>query len=221
MKKKKKENLHKLNEDAYEDLILSINREIEVGRFVFQLVHGSITDALSDGDSKEAWARLTGKFEAHTAPSRLLLKSKINSLRLKYKQDPEMFISVLGDLVLQYNQAGGNWSDEDTLERICGNLPSVYEVVIQPIEKKIVVSTNSLTEKELREELNSKYQKLNAGRYEVCLIKMKTKLVCLLEDSKESAIIVERLAINLKSVEHKAEVHMQAKVVETKILTRI
>jgi len=85
MKKKKKENLRELNEDAYEDLILSINGETEVGRVVFQLVRGSKTKALADGDPKEAWIRLTGKFEAHIAPSRLLLKGKINSLRLKYK----------------------------------------------------------------------------------------------------------------------------------------
>ena len=128
MKKKKKEKLRELNEDAYEDLILNINGETEVG-VVFQLVRGSKTKALADGDSKEAWTRLTEKFEAHTAPSRLLLKRKINSLRLKCKQDPETFISVLEDVVLQYNQAGGNWSDEVTLEHICGNLPSVYEVI--------------------------------------------------------------------------------------------
>ena len=128
--RKKKEKVRELNEDAYEDLILSINGETEVGRVVFQLVRGSKTKALADGDSKEAWTRLTGKFEAHTAPSRLLLKGKINSLRLKYKQDPEIFISVLEDLVLQYNQAGGNWSDEETLEHICGNLPSVEQVPI-------------------------------------------------------------------------------------------
>ena len=163
--KKKKEKLRELNEDAYEDLILSINGETEVGRVVFQLVRGSKTKSLSDGDSNEAWTRLTGKFEAQTAPSRLLLKSKINSLRLKYKQDPEIFISVLEDLALQYNQAGGNWTDEDTLEHICGNLPSLYEVVIHPLEKRIGASTNPLTVKELREELKLKYQKLNGGRY--------------------------------------------------------
>jgi len=116
-------------------LILSINGETEVGRVVFQLVRGSKTKVLADSDSEEAWTRLTGKcltgkFEAHTAPSRLLLKGKIDSLRLKYKQDPEIFISLLEDLVLQYNQAGGNWSDEETLEHICGNLPSVEQVPI-------------------------------------------------------------------------------------------
>ena len=52
-------------------------------------------------------------------------------------------------------------------------------------------------------------------------MKMKEKLVCFLEDSKDSAIIAGRLAINLEIVEHKAEVHIQVKVVKTKILTRI
>ena len=126
-----------------------------------------VVSRLADGDANEAWNRLKGKFEAQTAPSRLLLKSKINSLKLKYKQDPEIFISVLEDLVLQYNQAGGKWSVEDTLEHICGNLPSIYEVVIHPLEKIIGASTDPLTVKELREKLMLKYQKLNGGKYGV------------------------------------------------------
>ena len=130
-------------------MILSINGETEVGRVVFQLVCGAKTDELKDCDAKEAWDRLIGKFEAQTAPSCLLLKSQINGLKLKYKQDPEIFISTLEDLVLQYNNAGGKWSIEDTLEHICGNIPSIYEVVVHPLEKRIGLSTDPLTIKEL------------------------------------------------------------------------
>ena len=147
--RKAKKKLCELNEDAYKDLILSINGETEVGRVVFQLVRGAKTDELADGDAKEAWDHLTGKFEAQTASSHLLLKSKINNLKLKYKQDPEIFILELEDLVLQYNQAGGKWSIEDTLEHICGNLPSIYEVVTHPLEKRIGSSIDPLTVKEL------------------------------------------------------------------------
>ena len=82
--KKKKEKLRELNEDTHADLILSIGGETEVGRVMFQLVRGAKTDELKDGDAKEAWDRLTGKFEAQTAPSHLLLKSQINGLKLKY-----------------------------------------------------------------------------------------------------------------------------------------
>ena len=56
---------------------------------------------------------------------------------------------------------------------------------------------------------------------EVCRMKMKDNLACLLEDSKESAVIVGSLAINLEVIEHKAEDHIQVKMVETKFLMRI
>jgi len=59
------------------------------------------------------------------------------------------------------------------------------------------------------------------GDMEVCPMIMKGKLVCLMESSKESAITVGRLVINQRNVEHQAGVHMQVKVVETGILTRI
>ena len=40
-----------MNEDAYEDLILSIKGETEIGRVVFQIVRGAKTDELADGDA--------------------------------------------------------------------------------------------------------------------------------------------------------------------------
>ena len=162
---KKKEKLRELNEDAYEDLILSIKGETEIGRVVFQIFCGAKTDKLADGDAQEVWDFFTVKFKARTAPSHLLLKNKIIGLRLRYKQDPEIFFLTLEDFVLQYNKAGGKWTNEDTLEHICGNLPSIYEVVIHPLEKNIGSDTNSLTVKELRGELKLKYQKLNGGKY--------------------------------------------------------
>ena len=72
---------------------------------------------------------------------------------------------MLEDLVLQYNQAGGKWSDKDTLDHIFRNLSSVYELVTHSLEKRIGSCTNPLTVKELREELKLKYQKLNGGKY--------------------------------------------------------
>ena len=44
---------------------------------------------------------------------------------------------------------------------------------------------------------------------EVCRMKMKDNLACLLEDSKESATIAGRLARNREIVEHKAEVMVE------------
>ena len=135
--KKKKTKLRELNEDAYEDLILSIKGETEVERVVFQTVCGAKTNELADGDSREAWDRLSVKFKAKTEPFCFLLKSKIVVLKLKYKHDPEIFISMLEGFVLQYNQSGVKKSNEDTLKHVCRNLPSIYEVVIHPSKKRI------------------------------------------------------------------------------------
>ena len=161
--KKEKEKLRDLNEEAYEDLILSISGETDVGRVVFQLVRGAKTSNLKDGDAREAWEQLEGKYEAKTAPSRLLLKREINNLRMKFKQDPEVYISTLEDLVLQYNQAGGHWEETETLEHICNTLPRAYEVVIAPLEKRIGASKDPLTLKELCEEVKLKFSKMNGG----------------------------------------------------------
>ena len=155
----------KLNEEAYEDIILSIKGETEEGRVVFQLIKGAKTANLPDGDSYKAWSALKNKFEATTVPSRLLLKSKINNLRFKTKQDPATFICALEDLVMQYNNAGGSWTEVDSLEHICNILPKQYEVVIHPLEKRIGSSTDPLSLNELQDELNLKFVKMNGGKY--------------------------------------------------------
>jgi hypothetical protein len=53
-----RKNLRKLNEEAYEDLILSVEGTTEAGRVVFQLIRSSKTANFSEGDASEAWSRL-------------------------------------------------------------------------------------------------------------------------------------------------------------------
>ena len=72
--KKKHVKLRKLNEEAYEDLVLAINGETEVGRAVFQLIRGSKSEKFKDGSASEAWKRLVDKFEPKKAPNRLQKK---------------------------------------------------------------------------------------------------------------------------------------------------
>ena len=156
--------LREANEIAYEDLILSIDGTTDTGRVVFQFVRGAKTTEFANGDAREAWDRLIKKFEARTAPTRLMLKEKITNFKHKNRQDPEVYISKLEDLILQYNQAGGSWTEDEILEHICVHMPPVYEVVLTPLEKRIGAATNKLTLKELREELNLKFMKLNKGK---------------------------------------------------------
>ena len=150
-----------MNEEAYEDLVLAVDGKTDVGRLVFQLIRSSKSKDYAEGSAREAWKKITDKFEPKKAPNRLQKKKQIQNLRLKYGQDPDIFISVLEDLVSQYNDAGGRWGDDETLEHICGNLPRCYDVVIAPLEKRIGADVDPLELDELRQDLNLKYLKLN------------------------------------------------------------
>ena len=49
--RKKQSELKKKNQEAYEDLVLSIDGESDTGRVVFQLVKGSKSTQFKDGDA--------------------------------------------------------------------------------------------------------------------------------------------------------------------------
>ena len=90
-------------------------------------------------------------------------------MKLKYGQDPEIYIAVLEDLVGQYRDAKGRWDDDETLEHICGNLPKCYDSTVAPLEKRINDPDDPLDIDELREDLALKYQKMNPKSMEADL----------------------------------------------------
>jgi len=53
---KEQARIKKLNEVAFEELILSIDTKEGTGKTVFQLIKGCKTTDLKDGDSKLAWS---------------------------------------------------------------------------------------------------------------------------------------------------------------------
>ena len=160
-KRKMKLELRRLNEEAYEDLVLSVDGKTEMSRLVFSLIQGSKTKEFAEGSAREAWKRILNRFEPKKAPNRLQKKKKIQNLKLKYGQDPDIYISVLEDLVIQYRDAGGRWDEDETLEHICGNLPKCYDATIAPLEKRIGDPIDPLDLEELRQDLSLKYLKLN------------------------------------------------------------
>ena len=169
-KKQKMKELRSLNEDAFEDLVLAVETKTPVGRTVFQLLRSSMkVDSFEEGDAREAWMKLERKFEPKKAPNRIRLKKKIQSLKLQYGQDPEIYIAVLEDLVGQYRDAKGRWDDDETLEHICGNLPKCYDSTVAPLEKRINDPDDPLDIDELREDLALKYQKMNPKSMEADL----------------------------------------------------
>ena len=79
---------------------------------MFSLIKGSKSEDFAEGSAREAWKQILNKFEPKKAPNRLQKKKKIQSLKLKYGQDPDIYISVLEDLITKYKDAVGRW-DED------------------------------------------------------------------------------------------------------------
>ena len=88
-----------LNEEAYKDLVLSINTTTKQGRVAFSLVKNSKTTQYPEGNCKLAWDRLTTKYVPRTAPSLLKLKKKIaNSILEDLDKNPDESITELEGL---------------------------------------------------------------------------------------------------------------------------
>ena len=73
---KKTRRAWKLNELAYEDILLSINCSTSSGKTAFNLVDNCVTSDQPDGNCKLAWERLTSKYQPISTPSYIQLKKK-------------------------------------------------------------------------------------------------------------------------------------------------
>ena len=158
-----------LNEEAYIDLVLSINGETEAGRVAFQMVKGAKTRELPDGDSHLAWQRLREKYEPTTTVSRLSLMKEFQAKILKnVKQDPDVWITELEDLRSRINDATENKtqfkSEIDVLEHVLNNVPADYDVTIESLLDRVGAATNPLTITELRTKLRNRFKKLNPSQ---------------------------------------------------------
>ena len=167
-KKKDVEGIRKLNKDAYIDLLLSISTDNEMGRVAFHIIRTAKTKEFSGGDARAAWKRLEAKYESRRAPSRLLLKEKFMSLKLRNpRADPDVWITQLEDLQVQINNSKpDSITEDDMIEHILGNLPNVYDIEIHALRKRLDDVENPLTIEEVREELNLKFEMMNR-RYRV------------------------------------------------------
>ena len=161
--KKKADGLRKSNKDAYIDLLLSISTEHETGRVAFQIIRTAKTKEFAAGDARGAWRRLESKFESKRAPSRLILKEKFMSSKLKNpRSDPDVWITQLEDLQVQINSSKpDSITEDDLIEHVLGNLPSVYDIEIHTLRKRLDDLDNPLTIEEVREELNLKFEMMN------------------------------------------------------------
>jgi gag-polypeptide of LTR copia-type len=87
-----------MDEIAFTELILSIDVKTSSGKTAFNLAKGCKTKDHPDGNADTAWERLKNKYELVSAPILVKLEKQFRDLSLKKGQDPETWITELGDL---------------------------------------------------------------------------------------------------------------------------
>lgn len=162
-----------LNEEAFEDIILSINHTSSHGKIAFSLVKNCKTTEYPEGNCKLAWDRLIAKYAPKTAPSLLKLKKKFaNSKLSKVEDHPDEWISDLESLRNEMDNISitARMTDVDFMIHILNNLPEDYDVVLDGLESRLMLKDgdpNKLTIEDVRDKLNNRYERLDERTEEV------------------------------------------------------
>ena len=156
-----------LNEDAYEELVLSMDHSTSRGRVAFSLVKNSKSAAYPEGNCKIAWDRLVAKYAPRTTPSLLKLKKKFANSKLEddLKRNPDEWITELEGLRTDMEDIhiATTMSDLDVLIYVLNNLPELYDVVLDGMESKLMLKDDDpgkLTIEDMRAKLNHRYERM-------------------------------------------------------------
>ena len=140
--------LGELNEEAFEDIILSIDHSKKAGKIAFSLVKNCRNSAYPEGNCKLAWDRMVAKYAPKTAPSLLKLKKQFaNSVLDDPEKHPEEWITKLESLRNDMEQIhiATKMSDLDFLIHILNNLPEMYDVVLDGMESRLMLKDGDYT----------------------------------------------------------------------------
>ena len=97
--------LAELNEEAYEDIILSIDHGTKQGKVAFSLIKNCKSSDYPEGNCKLAWSRLVAKYAPKSTPSLLKLKKRYENSKLtEVIRDPEDWISELEGIRTQISE---------------------------------------------------------------------------------------------------------------------
>ena len=114
------------NEEAFEDIILSINHTTKEGKVAFSLVKNCKTTDFPEGNCKSAWDRLVAKYAPKTAPSLLKLKKKFENSKLgNADAHPDEWITDLESLRNDMDKISltAKMTDQDFMIHVLNNLP--------------------------------------------------------------------------------------------------
>ena len=153
--------LAELNEQAYEEIILSINHVTRQGKVAFSLVKNCKSLEYPEGNCKLAWDRLVAKYAPKTAPSLLKLKKKFANSKLETaEKHPDEWITELESLRNDIDSISlsTKMTDQDFMIHVLNNLPEQYDVVLDGMESRLMLGDgdpNKLTIEDVRDKLNN------------------------------------------------------------------
>lgn len=126
-----------LNEEAFADLILSMDTETSGGRVAFGIVARTKRDEYKRGNARQAWKDLQEKYEPTTAPTMSKLSQQYQNARLKEGNDPDVYITYLEDLRDRLSVVNWEISDVQFMTKILNSLTKDYSDEMKSLEKDL------------------------------------------------------------------------------------
>jgi gag-polypeptide of LTR copia-type len=115
------------NENAYADLIMSMDTSTQSGKIEFALVRGSKNRDYPDGNAAASWRRLKAKYMPETAPTVTGLHQEFYSSKLQQGYDPNIWMTKLEFIQLQLEELDYTITNEQFMVHIINNLTQDYE----------------------------------------------------------------------------------------------
>ena len=156
-----------LNEEAFEDIILSIDHTTKHGKIAFRLVKNCKSAEFPEGNAKLAWDRLNSKYESKTVPSLLKLKKNFANSKLEsVENNPDEWISELESMRNEIDKINlsTQMSDQDFMIHVLNNLPVEYDVVLDGMESRLLLANSDpkkLTIEDIRAKLNNQFDRID------------------------------------------------------------
>ena len=151
-KTKEEKALEKLNDEAYDDLITSMEDKV-----AFNKVSQAKTKTLKNGCAHTAWKNLTNKYKPRTVQSRAEKKLEFSQSKLTdWTKDPDEWLDELEQLRADLEMMNSGINDEDFKIHVLNNLPKEYESIIE----KLIPDISILAVDDMHEELQSKYNRM-------------------------------------------------------------
>jgi hypothetical protein len=152
--------IRELNEDAYSDLVLSIDTTTSAGKVAFSYVRGTKSADYKDGNAAVAFSRLTNKYAPKTAPSLAKTNRLFYQAKLKKQADPDIFITHLEGIRTTIGEMDSFITDKQFIMHVMNNLNKDYGNTVENLEKMINDRNDPLTIEQMREDLCLKHERL-------------------------------------------------------------